>query len=195
MPILRIDQFPDGSGAVSNDDLILFLDNPSGSSTTKYMKISDMAGATYKHYGSFYDATIQTNVNVSGINTIKINSTDISSGISIASGTRLLFANSGIYNIQFSAQIEKTDGGNDAIEIWLTKNGSGVSDSNTAITLHQQDAKVVAAWNFLVSANTNDYYELKWYSIDPDMRILAQSGLTNPTRPNIPSIILTAVQV
>jgi hypothetical protein len=195
MPILRIDQFPDGSGAVSNDDLILFLDNPSGSSTTKYMKISDMAGATYKHYGSFYDTTIQTNVNVSGINTIKINSTNISSGISIASGTRLLFANSGIYNIQFSAQIEKTDGGDDTIEIWLSKNGSGVADSNTSITLHQQDAKTVAAWNFLVSANSNDYYELKWYSTDPGLIILAQSGLTNPNRPEIPSIILTAVQV
>lgn len=195
MPILRIDQFPNGSGSVTNDDLLLFLDNPSGSSITKYMKISDMAGATYRYYGSFYDTTTQTNVNVSGINTIKINSTDISNGISIVSGTRLLFSNSGIYNIQFSAQIQKTDGGDDAVEIWLTKNGSGVSYSNTAIELHQQDAKTVAAWNFLVSANSNDYYELEWYSTDPDLIILAQSGLTNPNRPEIPSIILTAVQV
>ena len=195
MPILRIDQFPNGSGSVTNDDLLLFLDNPSGSSITKYMKISDMAGATYRYYGSFYDTTTQTNINISGINTIKINTTDISNGISIASGTRLLFSNSGIYNIQFSAQIQKTDGGDDAIQIWLSKNGSGIPYSNTAVELHQQDAKTVAAWNFLVSANSNDYYELKWYSTDPDLIILAQSGLTNPSRPEIPSMILTAVQV
>lgn len=195
MPILRINQFPDGSGSITNDDLLLFLDDPSGSSITKHMRISDITAAPNKYYGSFYDTTTQTNINVSGINTISLNTTDLSNAITIVSGSRISFAHSGVYNIQFSAQIDKTDGGDDSLEIWLAKNGSGVPDSNTTITLHQQDAKTVASWNFLIYANANDYYQLQWYSIDENMRILAQSGLTNPIRPNIPSVILTAVQV
>lgn len=195
MPILRIDEFPSGSGSITNEDLLLFLDDPNGLSITKHMRISDITSAPNKYYGAFYDTTTQINTTISGVNTVTINTTDLSNSISIASGSRILFANSGIYNIQFSAQIEKTDGGDDFIDIWLSKNGSDVSHSNTTITLHQQDAKTVAAWNFLVSANANDYYEIKWFSADEHIRILAQSGLVNPNRPNIPSIILTVTQI
>jgi hypothetical protein len=120
----------------------------------------------------------------------------ISRGVSVVSGTRITIANAGIYDIQFSAQIDKTDGGNDDIDIWLAKNGQNLSWTNTRQTLvGTTTEKYVAAWNFVVQASASDYFELMWSSADVDMRILAQVAETGPDRPGIPSLIVTVTQV
>lgn len=148
-----------------------------------------------KAYGSFYDTTTQTNASTSGSNIITINTTNVSDRISIVDNSKLTVYTSGIFNMQFSAQLEKIDGGDDSIDIWLSKNGEDLDWSNTKISMHAQDAKAAAAWNFMLPLNSGDYIQLKWYSSDADMRILSESGLINPTRPNIPSVILTANQI
>jgi len=146
--------------------------------------------------GSFYDTTTQTNsAGVSGYNTMRFNTTDISNGVSIVSQSRITFAEAGTYNLAFSAQFEKTDGGDDSAEIWLAINNDNVPWTNTFINMHQQDAKTVAAWNFFVTVNANDYAELRWNSIDLNMRILARQAQTNPDRPGVPSIIATVNRV
>lgn len=148
-----------------------------------------------KKYGYFYDTTTQTNVSVTGINTITLNNTDMSNGVSVEDGSKITVDKSGVYNLQFSAQIEKTDGGDDSIEIWPALNNSAIPHSTTVITLHQQDAKTVAAWNFFLPMNSGDNVQLFWYSSDINMRILAQSGLINPIRPDIPSVIVSIVEL
>ena len=104
-------------------------------------------------------------------------------------------ANAARYNIQFSAQLDKTDSGVDFVDIWLRKNGSNVDHSNTRVEMPKVDAKLVAAWNWVVEASANDYFEIAWSSADADMRIYAEGAQTTPTRPAIPSVILTVTQV
>jgi hypothetical protein len=43
MPILRINEFPEGSGSLSNDDVFLFMDDPSGSGITKKISLSQIS--------------------------------------------------------------------------------------------------------------------------------------------------------
>lgn len=45
MSIKRINEFPEGSGSLSNDDVFLFMDDPSGGGTTKKISLSQIAGA------------------------------------------------------------------------------------------------------------------------------------------------------
>ena len=45
MSIKRINQLPDGSGNLSNDDLFIFMDNPSGSGVTKKISLSQLSNA------------------------------------------------------------------------------------------------------------------------------------------------------
>ena len=45
MPILRINEFPEGSGSLSSDDVFLFMDDPSGSGVTKKISLSQIGGA------------------------------------------------------------------------------------------------------------------------------------------------------
>ena len=118
-----------------------------------------------------------------------------SNGISVVDSSKITFANAGTYNLQFSAQIEKTDSGNDNIDIWLALNGSNVEWSNTRLWLIGNNAKQVAAWNFIVTVTAGQYVQLMWSSADADVRLYADGAtLTNPTRPKIPSLIITVTR-
>ena len=147
------------------------------------------------YYGSFYDTTNQTNAGATAANAITYNSTDLSYGISITSNSRISIANQGIYNIQFSSQIAKTDSGRDFVDVWLSKNGTPVPDTNTLLYLDGNDAKIVAAWNFVVGASAGDYFQLYWSSLDTDVLLLYRGATTDPIRPAVPSVILTVTWV
>lgn len=140
--------------------------------------------------GVFYST--ETQANLLTHNAMTVNVTQISNNVSVASGSRITFANSGNrYNIQFSAQLDKIDSGHDNVEIWLTKNGIDEPWSNTSVDVNNNDGRVVAAWNFVVEPSAGDYYELMWHSIDPDLRLYARPV---NSRPGIPSLILTVTQ-
>jgi hypothetical protein len=122
--------------------------------------------------------------------------TDISSGVSIASNSRITIANSGTYNIQFSAQVDRASGsGTDVIYIWLKKNGTNVSNTAGAVTVTggAASAKVLASWNYVIDAAANDYYELCWQSADANIVLTAIAASGNI--PLVPSVILTVTQV
>jgi len=146
-------------------------------------------------YGSFYSTQDQTNAGATATNKMTLNTTDIASGVSIVSNSRVTIANAGIYNIQFSAQLDKTDSGDDIVDIWLCKNGSPVANTNTQMTLVGNNGKHVAAWNFVVQASAGDYFELCWHSADTGVFLNYVAAASNPTRPAIPSVILTVTQI
>ena len=147
------------------------------------------------YYGSFYSTQDQTNGGATVANKMTYNTTDISNGVSIVSNSRITIANSGVYNLQFSAQVFKTSGGTSKIDIWLCKNGSNVANTNTEMEVTGNSHGSVAAWNFFVNAAAGDYYELCWSSADTTMILDYQAAGTSPTRPAIPSVILTVNKI
>lgn len=148
-----------------------------------------------EYYGSFYSTQDQNNSGATSVNKMTYNVTDINNGVSIVSNSRITIANAGIYNIQFSAQFDKTDSGDDKVDIWLCNNGSNVANTNTEFTLVGNSGKHVAAWNFFVNAAAGDYFELCWHSADVNVFINYVAAQTTPTRPAIPSVILTVNKV
>jgi hypothetical protein len=143
----------------------------------------------------FNVGAFQSNVNQSGSANVSqsmaFEVTDISKGVSIASNSRITLANSGTYNIQFSAQI-LADSGADDVYIWLKKNGTNVSASAGHVVLANNE-ELIAAWNYVVDAVANDYYEIAWQSTNGDALLLAENATGNI--PSIPSVILTVTQV
>jgi hypothetical protein len=149
-------------------------------------------------YGSFYDTTTQTNPVANIARSMSLNTTDITNGVSVSGSTNpfntyIKTENAGVYNIQFSAQVDKTDSGADEIVIWLRKNGSDLTDTATTVTLSGNNDKQVAAWNWFVNSAANDYYQIIWYSADTDLRLLAETA--GGGHPGIPSVIVTANRV
>lgn len=154
-----------------------------------------LSSSGYKNYGAFCDTTTQTASLTTAAYPMKLNTTEISDGVSIVSGSRITVANTGIYNLQFSAQMDKTTGTPAVVDIWLTYTGSNVPRSNTQVTINGSQAKQVAAWNFMLPINANDYVELMWRTDDTNARILYQNTSSNPARPEIPSVIVTLQEV
>lgn len=148
-------------------------------------------------FGSFYDTTTQT-VASGAVKAMELNTTDISGGVTIANNTlgrptRITVNTTGVYNIQFSAQLNRETGGNTKqIDIWLRANELDVPWSNTGLNVQANAKKLVAAWNFFVSLTAGQYAEIMWTQ-DDAIDILASPA--GPNFPETPSIIVTVNKV
>lgn len=146
------------------------------------------------HYGSFSDTTLQTAASINTAYAMTFNTTDSSNGISVGSPTsRLVVDNQGVYNVQFSAQLDETSGGTANIYIWLRKNGTNVANTASTVALQGTSARTVAAWNFIIQLEPTNYVELMWATDSTNARILAASATS--VWPAIPSVICTITQV
>lgn len=143
-----------------------------------------------RRYGSFYDTTTQTASLTNTAYGIKYNTTDLSMGVTIGSPTSRVYVDrAGIYDIQFSAQLDNTSGGDHLTWIWLRVNGTDVPYSASELRIKGNDAELVAAWNFLYNFKDGDYFELMWAVDDTGVQIKTV-GAVAPV-PAIPSVILT----
>lgn len=141
-------------------------------------------------YGSFYDTTTQTLALANTAYGMTFNSVAYSQGVTIGTPTSRIYVDRpAIYNIQFSAQLDRTAATVGLVFIWLRVNGADVSNSATQIRIQGNNAETVAAWNFVQRLNAGDYFELMWSGDDTDSQLLA-SAAAAPV-PAIPSIILT----
>lgn len=146
-------------------------------------------------YGAFIDTTTQSNTVVNTARPITFNTTLDSDGVSISEGSKIVVDADGLYNVQFSAEITKTDSGIDYVDIWFVLNGDAIPWSNTRLTLSDKNDSVVAAWNYILTMSPTDELQLFWSSPDPSISIPSITGLTNPVRPDIPSLILTVYRM
>lgn len=147
-----------------------------------------------KVFGTFYDTTTQTNPVASGVNLMKVNSTISSSGIKIGSTTsRIYVSDTGVYNIQFSAQLDKTGGAASDVYIWLRVNGINIPYSASKVVINGPNAEIVPSWNFIITMNANDYFELAWLSSDTAVTLPTFAAFGSV--PATPSVIITAVMV
>lgn len=141
-------------------------------------------------YGSFYDTTTQTAAAINTAYAMTFNTTDLSYGVYVGSPTsRIYVVGDGIYNFQFSAQLDKTTGGVGLIYIWFRVNGVDVANSASQVRLQNNNAELLAAWNIILKLKAGDYFEIMWSVDDLGVIILAQAAAA-PV-PAIPSVILT----
>jgi len=141
-------------------------------------------------YGVFSDTTTQTAAVINTAYAVTLNTTDLSDGIYIGSPTSRVYVDRlGLYNFQFSAQLDKAGGGSKNVWIWADINGTTQANTGTKVTLAGNNAAVVAAWNFVFRMNAGDYFRLMWSTDDTACQISAAAAVA-PV-PAIPSVILT----
>lgn len=146
-------------------------------------------------YGSFTSNVTQNTAGANALNYMTFNNTELANGISIANSSNITIERTGIYNIQFSAQITHPDNQPANVEIWLDKNGTAIANTNTRLTI-AKDVAVVAAWNFVEQFSTaNDYFRLGWASSEANAQITAIPSANSIANVAIPSVILTVTPV
>ena len=149
------------------------------------------------YWGSFWSNVDQTNAGATSTNFMTVNNSDPSNnGVQIGTtSSQIKVLNDGVYNIQFSAQFDKSDGGKDNVEVWFAKNGSNIADSNSIYSLEGNNDKLIAALNFMLPLKANDYIQIAWHSADLDLFLHHDAAGASPTRPATPSVIITVQQI
>lgn len=176
-----------------------------GSLTIYFKKLSSVLGSLFgprggrfmnNPYGAFQDSTDQTAANTTTAYAVTFNTTDFSNGVTVASGSRLTVADAGIWNCQFSIQFKNTTNDTQDVDIWFRKNGTDIDSSNSRFALPPRKSTgdpshLIAALNFFVSMDSTDYLEIMWRVSDVGVSIEHYAAGTSPTRPAVPSAIVT----
>jgi hypothetical protein len=147
-------------------------------------------------HGAFQDSTDQTAANTTTAYAVTFNTTDFSNGVTIVSNSRITVADSGIWNLQFSFQFKNAGNDGQDIDIWFKKNNVNIDNSNSRFHIPARKSSgdpshLVAAMNFFVSMVDNDYVEIMWRTTSTDVSLEQFPTSTSPTRPAVPSAIVT----
>ena len=152
-------------------------------------------------YGQFWSNASQTVASANTEYRFAFNNTDLINGnITLgtgASNSRIIINETGLYNIQFSAQVDKALGGGTTASatIWFKKNGTAVPDSAGFVTL-DQNLQVVQTWNILANvANVGDYYEIAYAASATVFSFPTIAGNVTVGYPASPSIIVTVTPI
>lgn len=149
----------------------------------------------FNNYGTFYDTQTRTNPVANTENLVPFDTTAEAYGVTIEGTppTKFVVSKPGVYNFQFSAQLDHTGGGAVSFYFWFKINGSTIPYTGTKVVVDGPNAETAAAWNYLVTMQAGDYFELAWSASDTTAVILAAAA--SPPVPAIPSTIMTVTYV
>lgn len=155
-----------------------------------------------QYYGVFSDTATKTPAAAYTPYAITFNTTDFAKGFSRGSPTsRIVAAAAGLYNFQFSVQITSSSSSAKKVWIWPRINGTDVPNSNSEVSISANGEAAVASWNWTLSLNASDYFEIMYAVDDTNIQLPAVAATTGSVgtatfaRPAVPSIILTVTQV
>jgi hypothetical protein len=173
--------------------------SPTSSSGLGWTDLS-LSSPVSTNYGCFFSTVTQPVYGLNTITPVTVNSTYEAANIEIYGGagtsSRVRILNGGVYNIQFSIQMNLSAGTQPKTgDFWFRINGSDVPWSNSRQTITGKDFQHIFSMNFVSTFNSGQYFELMMSSNDSNFILEATTSLTGPTRPDIPSVIYTVTKV
>jgi hypothetical protein len=139
----------------------------------------------------------QTNASITAENLLTF-APAFSNGITVESGSRIKVPCAGQYLVTFTLQVTNRSNTAGEFEVWAKDTGVNYPLSNTRFDVPGR--KSASIWAHVVPAITgiftvddpiNDYLEIAWWSDNIDIYLEHYAAGTSPTRPAIPSVILT----
>lgn len=148
---------------------------------------------TPTYYGSYSSTTTQ-NVTATEPLALVHDTEDIHpSGVYASLPSADLYVrNRGVYKILTSIQVNKTSGGFDDVEMYISINGTPVPNTATRLNVNQNvESLMTVEW--FVQLNANDYINIVIYSASSGFQALAIASAT-PV-PAVPSVITTIFRI
>ena len=145
-------------------------------------------------YGAFSSGVDQTAI-ANTATLMTLDTTDFSNGVSISS-SKITVANAGIYNLQFSVQLENTDNASQDVFIWLKQNGVDITGSTGKIGMPARKSPGdpfhgIYGWNYFVSMTAGQYIEIYWSTTNAAVTIQFYPASASPTKPSTQSVVAT----
>ena len=141
----------------------------------------------------------QTNAGVTAENIVTYNVPVIQQAIEVRNGSEIWFEKPGQYLITFSLMFTNRGNAAQIIEVWAKQDGTNYPLSNTRLDIAARKSESV--WSHAVATVTgiftvtdpdSTYLRIAWWSDGANVFLESYPEGTNPTRPAIPSVILTA---
>lgn len=159
----------------------------------------DVLRAYDSNYGAFSSTSDQTGSITSGT-AMTFDGTDVADGVTLSSGSRLVVPATGVYNLQFSAQLKNVTNAQEDATIWFRINGTDLPNSATQITVPARKSALiygyaVASWNIFLQMTANQYVEIIWLPTSTSVTVETLPASLSPAYPAIPSVIATISQV
>jgi len=140
----------------------------------------------------------QANASITGENLLTYNTVALTNGIRVVDNSKIYVPCSGQYLVTFTLQV--TNRGNTAaeFEVWAKDTGVNYPLSNTRFDIPVRKSSTI--WAHVVPAVTGiftvtdpavNYLEIAWWADSLDVYLEHYAAGTTPTRPEIPSVILT----
>ena len=163
--------------------------------------VSGTAPTPLGYYGAWQDNVTQTAAVSNTGYAMIFRTIDLANGISVVTNgsnlTRITFAHTGVYNLQFSSQFQNTNTADEDVTIWLRLNGVDVPGSAGFISVPSKHGAVnghtVESWNYLLNVVGGQYYELVW-STSSAANVTMQFYAAGSPPPSAASVILTVTQ-
>jgi hypothetical protein len=151
-------------------------------------------------YGAFYSTQTQQVYDANTITPITLNNTYEAANVQIYGGagtsSRIQINSTGVFNIQFSAQINLASGTQPKVgDFWFRIDGSDVPFSNTKMSVNAKDFHSLIALNFVSTFTKGQYFEIMMNSADSNFLIEGIGASTGPVRPATPSMIISVTKV
>jgi len=147
-------------------------------------------------YAMASDSTTQSIANIANAQVITFNTSELLSGITRTSSSRYTIITAGTYLIALSAiyNLAQTPG-DKHIELWMRVDGVDVPRSNTRVHIVDVNVAATLAVTLLYTFTAGQYFEIWTWGDDTDCQWLATAAGALPTRPAVPSVIMTVNMV
>jgi hypothetical protein len=151
------------------------------------------------HFGAFTDtarqtALINTAIAVKWRDTIDQNQVSIGLNSSL-DRTRLLVVKAGVYLVQYSLQVSNPQIANDAMSVWMRRNGAAYPNTLRQFLTGAIGVKNIFSGQAIIVFTEDDYLELFFSVKHNQTQLLKTSALTNPSRPATPSAQITLFRI
>jgi hypothetical protein len=139
----------------------------------------------------------QTNPSTTGANSLTYNQPVLTRGIEVRDNSEIWFEQAGQYLVSFSLQVTNRSNAAQVFEVWAAYNGDNYPLSNTRYDIPARKSDSV--WSHIVPAITgiftvndpdNDFLSIKWWASSTDVFLEHYAAQIDPTRPEVPSVIM-----
>lgn len=151
-------------------------------------------------YGAFSNNTDQTAPSAGSSAVVLWDSTEFSNGVYLSNSTRLNVRNAGVYNVQFSLQLQNNSNDGQHADVWFRVNGTDVTDSASRFGLPARKSTgdpshLIGSMNIFLDLNAEDYVEIAGAVSSTDVSLEHFAADTGIPRPAIPAAIVTLTYV
>lgn len=130
-----------------------------------------------------------------GTYTVSISQVVASTTITGTVASKINVDSAGVYKVEYQVQMSNTDAQIHDIDLWVRKNGSDVSNTNSKISVNishaGEDGHAGRTLLQFIQMADGDYIEIMWSTSDTTTGVTALAAQVAPVRPASPSIIVT----